>query len=321
MKVFIAGATGAIGTPLIRLLVVRGHEVLGLTRDAQAASKLKALGAVPIIGDALDRDGLLRALTGHSADAVIHELTALKKPPLRASAMTRTNHLRTAGTANLIAAAERLGAKRMITQSIILGYGLCDHGDVEITERHSFGVPRGDSADEVIGALHSAEAQTFAMPEGIALRYGFFYGGDALAMREALAAHSIPAANGNLLGWIHHHDAAVATVAALERGQPGQAYNIVDDRPASFVEVFDAMAIGLGAPRPRRLPRMVFRVVAPWIAAVAFDSNMRVSNAKAKRELGWEPRYKTYREGIAVMAAEVATETTALPRAAVASRR
>jgi nucleoside-diphosphate-sugar epimerase len=221
----------------------------------------------------------------------------------------------------LLTAAEQLGARRFVTQSIIIGYGICDHGDGRVTEDNSFGIPAGDSADAMIGALHSAEAQTFSAPEGIALRYGLFYGGDALQIRTLLKARAIPVAFGGLLGWVHHHDAAAATVAALESGRAGQAYNIVDDQPATWLEVFDAMAEGLGAPRPRRIPRPVLRVIAPWLTRFAFDTNIHVSNEKAKRELGWKPRYKTFREGVKAMATDVAAQTATLQPLAAATRR
>jgi nucleoside-diphosphate-sugar epimerase len=255
----------------------------------------------PIVADALDREGLLRAVDGHSADAVIHELTALKKPPMRASGMTMTNRLRTEGTANLRAAAARLGANRIVTQSIVLGYGFRDHGDHVLTEADPFGIPAGDLTDETVAALHAAEAQTFEAPEGIALRYGLLYGGDASQIRPMLAKRMVPVAAGGPLGWIHHLDAAAATVAALERGRPGQAYNIVDDQPATWGEVFRAMAAAFGAPPPRRVPRWLLRFLAPYIGMVMLDTWLRASNAKAKIELGWQPRFRNYRDGIAAM--------------------
>src|SRR5215813_4006058 len=179
MKVLLAGADGALGTPLTRLLLARGHTVLGLIRNPSGAPILRSRGVEPIVADALDRAALLRAVDQHSADAVIHELTALKKPPVRASGMVMTNRLRTEGTANLLAAAARLGANRIVTQSIVLGYGFRDHGDHVLTEADPFGIPAGDLTDETIAALHAAEVQTFEAREGIALRYGLLYGGDA----------------------------------------------------------------------------------------------------------------------------------------------
>jgi nucleoside-diphosphate-sugar epimerase len=247
---------------------------------------------------------LVRAVTGLTADAVIHELTALRKPPLRASGMALTNRLRIEGTANLLAAADRLGANRIVTQSIIVGYGCRDHGDRIITEQDPFGVAAGNVTDDAIAAIVSAETQTFGAPEGIALRYGFLYGGDGAQMRPMLKKRRVPVVSGGLLGWVHHLDAAAATVAALEMGRPGQAYNVVDDRPATWQEVFTAMAEGVGAPPPRRLPRWLTRLVAPYIASIAIDTSIRVSNAKAKSDLDWRPRFTTYRDGIAAMVSE-----------------
>jgi nucleoside-diphosphate-sugar epimerase len=291
-----------------------------LIRDPAGATDVRALGAQPIVADALDRDGLLRAIEGLTADAVIHELTALRKPPLRASGMALTNRLRIEGTANLLAAADRLGAKRIVTQSIIFGYGYRDHGDRIITERDPFGIPAGNLTDDAVAAMVSAETQTFRAPEGIALRYGLLYGGDGAQMRTTLKKRGVPVSSGGLLGWIHHLDAAAATVAALEMGRHGQAYNLVDDRAATWQEVFTAMAAGVGAPPPRRLPRWLMRPVAPYVASFAVDTSMRVSNEKAKSDLAWQPRFKTYRDGIAAMVSGTAEHSAVLPPLAAARR-
>jgi nucleoside-diphosphate-sugar epimerase len=301
VRVFLAGADGAIGTLLTPMLVARGHDVMGLIRNPGGADRVRALGARPVVADALDRDGLLRAVDGLAAEAVIHELTALRKPPFRKRGMEVTNQLRIAGTANLLAAAERLGAKRMVTQSITLGYGYRDHGERLLTESDPFAVPAGDLTDDAVKAMGSAESQTFRSGEGIAVRYGLLYGGDGPQMQAVLAKRGLPVFPGGLLGWVHHQDAAAATVAALESGHPGHAYNIVDDRPATWREVFTAMAAHFGAPAPRQLPRWVMRLVAPLLARVAIDTSMRVSNDKAKADLGWQPRFKTYLEGVAAM--------------------
>jgi nucleoside-diphosphate-sugar epimerase len=141
MRVFVAGANGAIGRPLTRLLVARGHKVIGLIRDQAGAAGLRALAVEPVVADALDREALLRAVNGLPADAIIHELTALRKPPLRPRGMAMTNRLRSEGTTNLLAVADRLGARRIVTQSIVLGYGYRDHGDRILTEEDPFGVP------------------------------------------------------------------------------------------------------------------------------------------------------------------------------------
>ena len=251
-------------------------------------------------------------MDGLHADAVIHELTALRKPPLRPNGMTLTNRLRVVGTANLLATALHMGATRFVTQSFILGYGFCDHGDRLITEQDPFGIPAGDMTDAAVTAMKLAEMQTFSAPEGIAVRYGLLYGGDGEQMKEQLASRRVPVSSGGLLGWVHHHDAAAATVAALENGRPGQAHNVVDDRPATWEEVFTAMAESFGAPPPRHLPHWMMRLIAPYVAALAVDSSMRVSNAKGKHDLGWRPRFATYREGIAAMVSGAPVESAAM---------
>lgn len=270
-----------------------------MTRRREAAESLTAAGAQAVVADVLDRADLLRALKGISADAVIHELTVLKTAPARHRGMAVTDRLRIDGTANLLAAAETTGATTFVTQSMVFGYGYRDHGDRILTEAEPFGRPAGNAGDPHVAAMASTEQQAFTAPVGIALRYGLFYGGDAEEKRAQLAKRGIPVAKGGLLGWIHHADAAAATVPALEHGRAGNAYNIVDDEPATWKDVFTATAKALDAPSPRTLPRWVLRLAAPYVTSFAFDTSMRVSNAKAKAELGWSPKYPTFREGIA----------------------
>jgi nucleoside-diphosphate-sugar epimerase len=313
MKVLLAGATGAIGIPVTRRLLAHGHQVLGLARDPAGARRLEILGVTPVVADALDRDRLLRAVDGNWADAVIHELTALRKPPLRHRGMALTDRLRTQGTTNLLAAADVLGARRFLTQSFILGYGYRDHGPAPLTEDAPFGRPAGDRSDPHVAAMASTERQAFSAPEGIALRYGLLYGGDAAQVRALLVRRRLPVTRGGVLGWIHHTDAAAATVAALEHGRPGQAYNLVDDHPAGWQEVWTAMARAFGTPPPRRLPRWLFRLVAPYVASFVVGSSLRVSNAKATAELGWRPAYPTYHDGIRAMVAAAARKEEPWP--------
>src|SRR5215218_3424408 len=304
MKVLLAGASGAIGIPLTRQLLAHDHQVLGLTRDQAGARRLRALGATPVVADALDGDGLLRA---------VHGLSALREPPLRHRGMALTDRLRSQGTTNLLAAAEALGARRFLTQSFILGYGYRDHGPRPLTEDDPFGLPAGDRCDPHVAAMRSTEEQAFSAPEGIALRYGLLYGGDGGRMRDLLARRGVPVASGGVLGWVHHTDAAAATVAALERGRPGQAYNVVDDLPASWWEVYTAMAKALGAPPPWRLPDWLLRLAAPYVASFVVGTSMRVSNAKATAELGWRPLYPNYRVGVHAMAAVTKEEPCRSP--------
>lgn len=298
MKVLLAGATGAIGRPLATALQAAGHEVIGLTRGSGRARDLLAAGVRPVVADALDPEGLLRATDNLELDAVIHQMTALSKPPARHSGMAATNRLRTAGTRNLLDAAARAGATRFVTQSIVFGYGYLDHGTVELTEQSPFGELRGGPTDVHVDAMRENEELVTAV-DGIALRYGLFYGGDVGSLRELLAHRKIPVPRSGerRLAWIHLDDAVSATVAALERGRAGSSYNIVDDASVSWRELFTGTAEALGAPAPRQLPDWLIRAAAPYVGAMLATS-MRVSNAKAREELGWEPAYPTYRSGL-----------------------
>ena len=304
MRVLLAGASGAIGTPLIRALKANGHEVIGLGQTQASRDRLRAGGVEPVIADVLDRDGLMAALNGVRADAVIHELTALKKIPLRHRDMYQTDALRERGTAHLIAAARMVGARRFVTQSFFGGYGFFDHGATLLTEDAPF-APKGEGEFERhVAAMRSAESQTFAAAsegiEGIVLRYAGFYGPGAGAqeMVNMLRRRSfpVPRGGGGTVSWVYIEDAAAATVAALERGRPGQVYNVADDEPVNWSAFAGALAAAFGAPRPLELPRWVLRTM-PFAYAV-LTSSIAISNAKARRELGWAPSAPTYREGI-----------------------
>lgn len=302
MKVLLAGATGAIGKPLSRALGSAGHVVLGLTRDPANAATLAAAGVQPVVADALDRAALLHAVRGLEADAVIHELTALTKPPARHRDMAATNLLRTTGTKNLLAAAGELGASRFVTQSIVFGYGYIDHGSQPLTEEDDYGRPISGKCNPHVAAMLANEELVNGSPhiDGVALRYGVFYGADVETFRQLLNKRKVPvpAKVDHDLAWIHIEDAAAATVAALDQGRPGAAYNIVDDEPASWGRMFSDMADTFGAPEPRRLPAWLIRAAAPYVAAMVLDTSMRVSNAKAKSELGWHPLYPSRAEGL-----------------------
>ncbi|MFE6922501.1 NAD-dependent epimerase/dehydratase family protein [Nocardia sp. NPDC057663] len=306
MQVLLAGATGVIGRPLIRALTANGHHVSAIVRNPDSHPLVRELGAEPVTADVLDRDGLLRALDGVSADAVIHEATALRnaKVQRRIPADDPTGLLRTVGTANLLEAAELVGAGRFVTQSLILGYGYSDHGDRPLTERDQFGVTNGGVADEVVRATVAGENQVFAAPiDGIALRYGLFYGPGAFSdlFADMMRKHSPvgPLGSGGVNSWIHVDDAAAATVAALERGTPGRAYNLADDTPITWREFFTEVARSHGTPRPVRLPAWMIRLAVPYIGALMSDTSMRISSALAHEELGWRPRYASVADGLA----------------------
>lgn len=302
MRVLLAGATGTLGNPLVRQLVAAGHDVVGIGRSPDGARRIGELGAMTLSADVLDRDALLHAVDGMTFDAVIHELTALKKLPLRHRDMVATNRLRTAGSANLVEAARATGARRFITQSIVFGYGFRDHGSHVLTESDPFGTLQHDAFDPVVSALVSAEQQATSIPgvDGIALRYGLLYGADVDRVAGMLRRRALPVTKaGGDIPFVHHEDAAAATVAALERGTPGVAYNIVDDTPANFRDLVEAIAAARGAPRPLVVPAWLLAVAAPYGRVLYNGLSMRVSHARAGAELGWEPRYPSIRDGVA----------------------
>ncbi|MEV0851101.1 NAD-dependent epimerase/dehydratase family protein [Nocardia fluminea] len=307
MQVLLAGATGAIGRPLVRALTANGHTVSALVRNPGAHPLVRELGATPVTADVLDRDGLLSAVDGLRADAVIHQATALRdaKVQRRIPADDPTGLLRTVGTANLLDAATVVGAKRFVAQSLILGYGYHDHGDRPITERDRFGVYDGGVADEVVRACVAGESQVFDAPgiDGIALRYGLFYGPGAFSdlFADMMRKHSPvgPLGSGGVNTWVHVDDAAAATVAALERGTPGRAYNIADDHPITWREFFTEVSRAQRTPRPIRLPAWMIRLAVPYIGALMSDTSMRISSRLAHDELGWRPRYADVAAGLA----------------------
>jgi nucleoside-diphosphate-sugar epimerase len=308
MKVLLAGATGALGTPLTRRLLDAGHEVTGLTRTQAGADQLRRLGAQAVIADALDPEGLLRAVEGESADAVVHQLTALKKLPMRAKDMELTNRLRIDGTANLLAAARRIGARRFVVQSFFGGYGLGGDRRV-ITEDDAFAPPGADPVvDPTWQAMAAAERQATDGREGIegvVLRYGGFYGPQELRTMAGMLQKRqfpVPRDGGGFASFVHLDDAAAATVAALERGRAERIYNICDDEPVRWGELVNQIAEVFGTARPLRLPGWALRLAAPYAAFLMTRQSLRLSNARAKEELGWEPMYPTFREGIAAAA-------------------
>jgi nucleoside-diphosphate-sugar epimerase len=305
MKVLLAGASGAVGTPLTRRLIAAGHDVVGITRSRANAERLRTGGAEVVVADVLDRGSLLAAVRDVRADAVVHQLTALGTTKMR-EAMRGTNTLRTTGTAHLLAAAHAVGARRFVTQSIVFGYGYRDHGSHVITEDDPFGEPVSGMVGPAIAAMRSTEEQVFSADglEGIALRYGLFYGRDSfLRMIVNLVRKRrmpVPSSGGGFATFVYLEDAAAATVAALENGRAGRAYNIVDDEPVRWAEFLDTLAAELGVRRPRRVPTWMLRAI-PYVHTL-MTTSMRVSNARAKSELGWAPAVPTYRDGLPLVA-------------------
>jgi nucleoside-diphosphate-sugar epimerase len=302
VRVFVAGSTGAVGIPTVRALVAAGHEVVGATRSAQKIKTLSELGANGVVADVLDAAAIMSAVAEAKPDAVVQLLTALpERGPMRESHLEATNHLRIEGTRNLLAAAIAAGAHRYVSESIVLGFGAS--GETPLTEDAPFArVTPGYPFAPALGALASLDSQVLGSNEieGIVLRFGIYYGPTAgsttsmvrMARRRMLALPK----GGGLVSWIHLDDAASAVVAALERGRGGQAYNIVDGTPASMGDLAAAIAAAVGT-KGRRMPMFLARLGAPYITA-ALTLKLRVANEKARRELGWTPRYPSYRAGL-----------------------
>lgn len=309
MKVFVAGATGTLGAPLVRALVSRKHEVVGLTRSPEKRRVLEQLGAGVAVADALDARGLEQAVCAARPDCVFHLLTAIpKNAPLRAAHMKATNELRTTGTTNLLRAAVAAGAKRIVAESMIFAYGFGDHGAGLKSEADALqkSEPQG-WLQEIVDALRSLEDQLLAasgrgLIEAIPLRYGLFYGSPSPSteyMVKMLRRRLLPTAKGaqGVASWIHLEDAVSASVAAMEHGSAGEIYNIVDDEPVGMNEWILDAARALDAPAPFSIPLRLIRLLMPYMAVV-FDTRLPVSNRKAKNDLGWRLRYPNYQEGM-----------------------
>ena len=305
MRIFLAGATGAIGGRLVPLLLEAGHEVTGTTRSPAKADMLRAAGAEPVIADGLDRDAIVAAIAAARPDAIVHQLTALGDlTSLRNldGAFALTNRLRTEGTDNLLAGAREAGTRRFVAQSFT-GWPYARTGGPVKTEDDPLDPDPVPSMSKTLAAIRRLE-QTVTQAGGIALRYGGFYGpgtgltpgGDQV---ELIRKRRFPIVGdgGGVWSFIHTDDAAAATLAALERGTPGAIYNVVDDDPAPVREWLPALAAAAGAKPPRRLPRWLARVVAGESVATMMTEIRGASNAKAKRELGWEPAHPSWREG------------------------
>ena len=311
MRVFVTGASGAIGTRLVPQLIDRGHEVIGTSTSARSAERVRQLGAKPVVLDLLDPQAVRKAVLGAAPDAIVHEATALADASFGRNfdrTFAVTNRLRTEGTDALIAAAREAGVSRFVAQSFA-SYRHAREGDPIKTEDDPLGPAPSASMRESWAAMdYLDKAVTDA--GGIVLRYGVFYGAanDGLVEPVRKRQYPIVGDGGGMVSWMHLDDGAAATVLALEHEGPA-IYNIVDDEPAPVREWLPVLAEALGAKPPRRFPRWLARLFAGEGLVVLGTEARGVSNAKAKRELGWEPRYPTWRQGFrAVYASGASTD-------------
>ena len=302
MRVFVAGANGAVGRRLVPMLVARGHHVTGTTTSETSVEALRKLGAEPVVVDGLDAIGIGEAVAKAAPDAIIHEMTALSGTPDfrhfdRWFALT--NLLRTEGTEHLLAAARASGVKRFVAQSFT-GWSNSREGSLIKTEDDPLDPHPVKEQTETLAAIKFLERAVVEAPlEGIVVRYGGLYGpGSSETLGDILRKRMFPViGNGaGIVSSTHIDDAAAGTVAALERGRRG-VYNIVDDDPAPTRDFIPAIADALGAPRPLRIPAWLGRMLAGDVAVTMMTEGRGSSNAKAKRELGWQPIWPSWRDG------------------------
>ncbi|MGH3052452.1 MAG: NAD-dependent epimerase/dehydratase family protein [Gaiellaceae bacterium] len=299
MRVFVAGATGAIGARLVPQLVERGHEVTGTSRSPEKADRLRAQGAEPVVLDLLDPRAVRDAVAAARPDAIVHQATALAglsdfKHFDRSFAPT--NRLRTEGTDALLAAARETGVRRFVAQSFA-GWPYARNDGPVKTEQDPLDPTPVPTMRETLAAIRHLE-QAVLDAGGVALRYGGFYGSPDDPQVELVRKRRFPIVGdgGGVLSFVHLDDAAAATVLALEDGAAG-IYNIVDDEPAPAREVLPVLATAIGAKPPRRVSRWLARLVAGEAGVVLMTEARGASNAKAKRELGWALRYPSWRQG------------------------
>jgi nucleoside-diphosphate-sugar epimerase len=308
MKVFVAGATGAMGKQLVPRLVAAGHQVVGTTRSETKQAELWDLGATPVVVDALNAEQVAEAIAQAQPDAIIHELTSIAELDMKHfdRSFAMTNRLRTEGTDHLLSAGRAVGVKRFVIQSYTGWPYARTGGPVKSEDDPLDPTPAREMRESLAAIRHLEEAVIGAdWTEGIVLRYGGFYGpGTGLSPGgpefEMVQNRKFPVVGDGAGVWsfVHIADAAEATVAALEHGKRG-IYNVVDDEPAPVAQWLPALAASIGAPRPWRVPKFVGRMMAGEAAVVMMTDVRGASNAKAKRELGWEPRHPSWRGGFA----------------------
>jgi nucleoside-diphosphate-sugar epimerase len=307
MRIFIAGATGTLGRPVVRLLLSNGHELIGLTRSAERARSLTAAGVRPVVANALDAPALRAAVIDAHPDVVVHLLTALPAAgPFRKSQLVPTNELRTKGTANLIEASIAAGAQRLVVESFATVYGQAPPDRLLVEDEPLLPVGSGPDGD-TINTLRVMEEQlqrtrSAGQLTTVVLRIGYLYGSDVPGTQElARQARAgwlfVPRSFVGVGPFVHVDDAASAIVAAIERRDPSAVYNVAGDEPLELRTFLEQLAKAVGARPPRHIPRWVVSLAAPMLASFGTKS-LLLSNERIKQELGWTPRYPTVQSGM-----------------------
>ena len=307
MRILIAGATGAVGRELVPALVRAGHEVTGTSRSVEGASGLVPLGARPAVMDALDPVTTKATVAWAQPDVIVHQLTALPKVPdlRKPDVYERTDRLRREGTANLVAAALDVGVRRIVAQSIAFAYRA--EGGAIKSEDAALATDAPAPFGPTVQAVAELERQVTktAGIAGTVLRYGWFYGPGTYFAPDGYIGGEVKRRRYPVIGsgkgitsFLHVEDAAAATVAAIENDVTG-VFNVVDDEPLALAEWLPLYAQALGAKAPLRVPRLVARLAAGPVVTEMATEMRGASNAKAKRELGWSPRFPSVRGGFA----------------------
>lgn len=301
MRVFVTGATGVLGRHLVPGLVAAGHEVTATTRNPGSVARLRESGAEPVVLDGLDREAVIAAVRAAAPEVIVHQMTALAD--LRSlrkvdREFAATNALRTRGTDNLLAAAAQAGTRRVVAQG---HYFVYERGGSAVkTEDDPVDTHPIPSAARTIAAIEYVDKTVQrAAPEGVVLRYGTFYGRDTSDhLVDGVRKRQLPVIAGGPGTWsfIEITDAAAATLAAVEQGAPG-AYNVVDSDPAPVSEWLPYLAEVAGAKPPLRMPAWLGRLLGGEFVVAQMTEGRGASNEKARKELGWEPRYESWREG------------------------
>lgn len=317
MRVLVAGATGAVGSRLIPLLVQAGHSVVGMARRPDGAAAIERDGAAAAIVDALDAEAVREAVLGARPDVVVHQLTALRGvTDLRDfdQALAQSNLLRTKGLDYLLAAAVEAGTRRVVVQSYC-GWPYAPSGGPVKSETDPLDPDPPRRMRRTLDAiLHLERATTTGQMDGVVLRYGSFYGPDMGVLSDTILDQirrrrfPILGSGGGWWSFVHIDDVAVATAVAVERGAPG-IYNIVDDEPAPVDQWLPELATLLGVRPPPRLPGWLGRLLVGEPMVRMMTAVRAGSNAKARRELRWSPKHASWRQGFArVLAAPVHRE-------------
>jgi 2-alkyl-3-oxoalkanoate reductase len=318
MRIFLAGATGALGSRLIPLLAGAGHTVVGTTRHEGKAGRLRQLGAEPAVLDPYDPAAVAAAVQAARPDVLVHELTALGgklgNPRKFAADFAETNRLRTEGTDVLLAAARAAGVRRIVAQSFGGWPYARTGGWVKSEDDPLDPTPAKDAVAGLAAIRHVEQATVGYEGEGLALRYGGFYGpgtslapggGDHVAMVRDRKFPIVGSGNG-YWSFCHIDDAATATAAAVERGAPG-LYNVCDDEPAPVRIWLPELAAAIGAPAPRHVPAWLARLVVGEQGVLMMTDVRGMANAKAKRELDWAPAYPSWRDGFRALGDDAPT--------------